>query len=290
MKKLSVLLTLMMMVSILFAQKEVVLIGDISFSDEKSEKYAKNVHDVIAQAFVEKGLHDVIDINTLSAVEQEVYRQTGEGAMNEANILRLQEAGVKGADWVVTGTLSNYDAVPVKNDKGQLTGYSGKLNFVFKVTNLKDGTQKGMADIACSTVLGEKTKEVAIMKAVKNAKSKVIKQIKEIFPVTAKIVKITEIKKNAARGLLIKAGSELGIKKGNLFLVYEEEILDGDVILNEIGKIKVIEVKGKTYSQCKVVKGGDVILKDFNEKKKIYVEQFNPLIGGGEGKPFGGLI
>lgn len=176
-------------------KKEVVLIGDIKCSFENSEQYAKNVHDVIVQAFVEKGLHEVIDINTLSDVEKEVYRQTGEGAMNEANIIRLQEAGVKGADYIVSGTLSNYDAVPVKNDKGQVTGYGGKLNFVFKVTNLKDGTQKGMADIACSTLLSEKTKDAAIMKAVKNAKDKVIKEIKAIFPITAEIVEITAQKK-----------------------------------------------------------------------------------------------
>ncbi|RKE03404.1 hypothetical protein [Marinifilum flexuosum] len=274
MKKLSVLLTLMMMVSILFAQekKEVVLVGDIKCSFKNSEQYAKNVHDVIVQAFVEKGLHEVIDINTLSAVGQEIYRQSGEAAMNEANWKRLQEAGVKGADWVVTGTLSNYDAVPVKNDKGQVTGYGGKLNFVFKVTNLKDGTQKGMADIACSTFLSEKTKDAAIMKAVKNAKDKVIKKIKGIFPITAEIVEITAEKKGAARTLTIEAGAALGVQKGDQFKVCEEKVFRGKKRLIEIGRIKVLEVQGDDFAECKVVKGGDKILADFNGELKIFAE------------------
>ncbi|MCY1635113.1 hypothetical protein [Marinifilum sp. D737] len=274
MKKLSVLLTLMMMVSILFAQekKEVVLVGDIKCSFKNSEQYAKNVHDVIVQAFVEKGLHEVIDINTLSAVGQEIYRQSGEAAMNEANWKRLQEAGVKGADWVVTGTLSNYDAVPVKNDKGQVTGYGGKLNFVFKVTNLKDGTQKGMADIACSTFLSEKTKDAAIMKAVKNAKDKVIKKIKGIFPITAEIVEITAEKKGAARSLLIEAGSALGVQEGDQFKICEEKEFRGKKLIKEIGRIKVVEVQGDDFAECKVMKGGDKILADFNGELKIYAE------------------
>lgn len=274
MKKLSVLLTLMMMVSILFAQekKEVVLIGDIKCSYNNSEQFKKNVHDVIVQAFVEKGLHDVIDINTLSAVGQEIYRQSGESALNEDNMRRLSEAGVKGADWIVTGTLSNYDAVPVKNDKGQLTGYNGKLNFVFKVTNLKDGTQKGVADIACSTFLSEKTKDAAIMKAVKNAKDKVIKKIKGIFPVVAEIVEITAEKKGAAKTLLIEAGTALGVQKGDQFKICEEKMFRGKKRIVEIGRIKVVDVQGDDFAECKVVKGGDKILKDFNAELKIFAE------------------
>ncbi|MPQ45491.1 hypothetical protein GCQ56_00600 [Marinifilum sp. N1E240] len=274
MKKLSVLLTLMMMVSILFAQekKEVVLIGDIKCSYKNSEQFKKNVHDVIVQAFVEKGLHDVIDINTLSAVGQEIYRQSGETALNEDNMRRLSEAGVKGADWIVTGTLSNYDAVPVKNDKGQLTGYNGKLNFVFKVTNLKDGTQKGVADIACSTFLSEKTKDAAIMKAVKNAKDKVIKKIKGIFPVVAEIVEITAEKKGAAKTLLIEAGTALGVQKGDQFKICEEKMFRGKKRIVEIGRIKVVDVQGDDFAECKVVKGGDKILKDFNAELKIFAE------------------
>eukprot|EP00764_Aduncisulcus_paluster_P013347 gnl/Carplike_NY0171/675_a934_1676.p1 GENE.gnl/Carplike_NY0171/675_a934_1676~~gnl/Carplike_NY0171/675_a934_1676.p1 ORF type:complete len:291 (-),score=33.14 gnl/Carplike_NY0171/675_a934_1676:5-877(-) len=287
MKKLSVLLTLMMMVSILFAQekKEVVLIGDIKCSYENSDQFKKNVHDVIVQAFVEKGLHDVIDINTLSAVGQEIYRQSGESGLNEDNMRRLSEAGVKGADWVVTGTLSNYDAVPVKNDKGQLTGFNGKLNFVFKVTNLKDGTQKGMADIACSTFLSEKTKDAAIMKAVKNAKDKVIKEIKGIFPVIAEIVEITAEKKGAAKTLLIEAGTAKGVKKGDQFKICEEKEFRGKKLIKEIGRIKVLDVQGDDFAECKVVKGGDKILKDFNAELKIFAEMISrtggiPLGGG----------
>ncbi|MDQ2180617.1 hypothetical protein [Marinifilum sp. D714] len=274
MKKLSVLLTLMMMVSILFAQekKEVVLIGDVKCSFENSEQYAKNVHDVIVQAFVEKGLHEVIDINTLSARGKEIYRQSGESALNEDNMKRLSEAGEKGADYIVTGTLSNYDAVPVKNDKGQVTGFGGKLNFVFKVTNLKDGTQKGMADIACSTLLSEKTKDAAIMKAVKNAKDKVIKEIKAIFPITAEIVEITAEKKGAAKSLLIEAGSALGVQAGDQFKICEEKEFRGKKRIIEIGRIKVTDVQGEDFAECKVVKGGDKILANFNGELKIFAE------------------
>ena len=285
MKKLSVFLTLLMIGSILFAQKkEVVLISDIKCNYENSSQNVKNVHDIIVQAFVEKGLHEVIDLNTLSAIGQEIYRQNGEGALNEDNLKRLSEAGVKGADYVVTGTLSNFDAVRAKNDKGQVTGYNGKLNFVFKVTNLKDGTQKGMKDISCSTLLAEKTKDAAIMKAVKNAKDKVIKEIKGIFPITAEIVEITSEKKNIAKTLLIEAGSALGVKKGDQFKICEEKMFRGKKRIVEIGRIKVLSVQGDDFAECKVVKGGDKILTDFKEEQKIFAEMIPrgglPAIGG----------
>lgn len=280
MKKLSVFLTLLMMTSFLFAQKkEVVLIGDINCTYKNSEQYKKNVHDITVQAFLEKGLHEVIDINSLSAVGQEIYRQSGESALNEDNMRRLSEAGVKGADYIVLGTLSNYDAIPVKNDKGQITGYNGKLNFVFKVTNLKDGTQKGMADISCTTFLSEKTKDAAIMKAVKNAKDKVIKKIKGIFPITAEIVEITSEKKGAAKTLLIEAGTALGVQKGDQFKICEEKEFRGKKRLIEIGRIKVVDVQGDDFSECKVIKGGNKILSDFNAELKIFAQMIER--GGG---------
>ncbi|MFA8434094.1 MAG: hypothetical protein ACEPOZ_06215 [Marinifilaceae bacterium] len=283
MKKLTVFLFMLMMASVLFAQKkEVVLIGDINCNYENSTQFKKNVHDVIVQAFVEKGLHEVVDINTLSAVGQEIYRQSGESALNEENMKRLSEAGVKGADYIVTGTLSNYDAVPVKNDKGQLTGFNGKLNFVFKVTNLRDGTQKGMADIACTTLLSEKTKDAAIMKAVKNAKDKVIKEVKGIFPITAEIVEITSEKKKMAKTLLIEAGAALGVKKGDQFKICEEKLFRGKKRIVEIGRIKVLSVQGDDFCECKVLKGGDKILIDFKEEQKIYAEMI-PRTGIGVG-------
>jgi len=283
MRKLTLVLSLLMMTNILFAQKkEVVLIGDIKCNYKNSKAYSDNVHDIIVQAFGEKGLHEVIDINSLSAIGQEIYRQSGESALNEDNMRRLSEAGVKGADYVVTGTLSNFDAIPVKNDKGQITGFGGKLNFVFKVTNLKDGTQKGMADIACSTFLSEKTKDAAIMKAVKNAKDKVIKEIKRIFPVVAEIVEITAEKKGAAKTLTIEAGSTLGVKKGDQFKICEEKIFRGKKRIVEIGRVKVLSVQGDDFSECKVIKGGDKILKDFNAELKIFAEMIprGGMLGG----------
>lgn len=275
MKKLSVLLTLMMMVSILFAQekKEVVLIGDIKCSFENSEQISKNVHDVIVQSFVEKKLQEVIDINTLPAIGQEIYRQTGEGAMNEENLLRLKEAGVKGADWVVTGTLSNFDATASKDEKGKLIGYDGVVNFVFKVTSLRDGTVKGTKSVAGKTFICVDTKDAAIMKSIQNTKKKVLKEIVAIFPPTGFIVEIPTVKKKEARTIVLEIGAAKGVTKGDVFKVCEKINYRGKVRIKEIGKVRVTEVQGDDFCVCKVTKGGDIILKDFNEEKEIYAEQ-----------------
>jgi hypothetical protein len=109
MKKLSVLFICLLVANVMFAQakKKVVLIGDVKCSYENSKPYSDNVHDVIVQAFVEKALHEVIDINTLSAVDKEFIRMSGERGLNEDKFKNLQDARIKGANYIITGTLSN---------------------------------------------------------------------------------------------------------------------------------------------------------------------------------------
>jgi hypothetical protein len=291
MKKLSVLFICLLVANMMFAQakKKVVLIGDVKCGYENSKPYSDNVHDVIVQAFVEKALHEVIDINTLSAVDKEFIRMSGERGLNEDNFKNLQDARIKGANFIITGTLSNYDAIPVKNDKGELVGYNGKLNFIFKVTNFQDGTQKGTANIACTTLLYQKTKDAAIMKAITNAKKKVIKEIIKIFPPSAPIVEITSTKKNAAKTLVLEIGAGLGIQKGDIFKVCEKKKYRGKIRIVEIGKVKVTSVQGDDFCECKVTKGGDVILKDFNEEKEIFAEQL-PKRPGGIGGALGSAV
>lgn len=271
MKKLSVLLTLMMMVSVLFAQeKEAVLIGEFVCKYKNSEAINNNVRNIVIQAFTNKGMHKVIDLNALSSVQKEKFRQSGEGGMNQANSERLSLCTEVGADYIVNGTVTNYDVTTLKSDDGSVS-YDAVLTINLIVTNVIDGATKGTSTITARTTIPCDTQDLALTKAVSTSEMKVKKFIGETFKLEVQIVQILEKTEKEASKVLLEVGSGMGVKKNDIFIVNEEQKIGSKVRLIELGKLKVTKVDGEDFSQCKVSDGGEKILSAFNEGKKMKI-------------------
>ena len=70
----------------------------------------------------------------------------------------------------------------------------------------------------------------------------------------------TNKKKDKLTHCYIDLGSDVGVKIGDYFLIYEEVTKVGRTIKNEIGRLKVIEVEAD-IANCKVTKGEKEVMK-----------------------------
>ncbi len=271
MKKLSVFLTLLMMTSILFAQeKEAVLIDEFSCEYQNSKAITNNVRDITIRAFTNKGMHKVIDLNAVSSIEKEKFRQSGDGGMNQTNSERLSICTEVGADYIVNGTVSNYAIKTIKGEDGGIS-YDANITITLKVVSVIDGTSKGVTTITARTTIPCDTKSAALAKATKTSGMKIKKFIGETFKLEVHIVQILEKSNKQASKVLVEAGSGVGVKKNDIFIVNEEQKIGTKSRLIELGKLKVTKVEGVNFSQCKVSGGGAKILTAFNEGKKMKI-------------------
>ena len=55
----------------------------------------------------------------------------------------------------------------------------------------------------------------------------------------------------------------MGVKPGDLFMVYEEIPVGGVITRQKVGKLRVNDVSNPTVAKCKITKGNDEIVDAF---------------------------
>lgn len=256
-------------------EKEVVAIDWFKSGGNASSSLATAVQESVSTGFIKDGRFTVIEKNKLGYVQKEQDRQQSADAMNKENAERQNKLKELGADYVVTGVVTNYaesveDGISKDKDGNVSTYkvYKTEIQFALSAMSIIDGSIKGKKSITLS-----KTSQDSYSKA----KSKTIKAIiyktevfiQENFPFEVTIEEISAEKKGKATLVLVGAGSAMGMKKGDKFKVMEISMFKGKTRKKEIGKLSVSKVDDENFSSCKVTKGGDVILKKYNEGKTI---------------------
>ncbi|WP_421917924.1 hypothetical protein [Marinifilum sp.] len=270
MKKLTLFLSVIIIASVSFAQKEAVLIGEFSSGHSDAKAISKNVRDITIQEFTNKGMHKVIDLHALPAVHKEKYRQSGEAGMNDLNSERLALCTEMGADYIVYGTVADYAIRTIKSEDGSIS-YDANISVSIKAVKVINASAKGATTFTSRTTIPCNTKTAAIAKATKACGMKIKKFIGDTFKLEIQIVQILEKSGKEASKVLVEAGSDMGVKKNDVFIVNEEQKIGSKTRLIELGKLKVTKVDGKDFSQCKVSGGGDKILTAFNEQKRMKI-------------------
>ncbi len=260
------------------AKKEVVAIDWFKSSGSASSSLSTAVQESVSTGFLKDGRFTVIDKNKLGYVRKEQDRQQNADAMNKENAERQNKLKEIGADYVITGVVTNYSENPEKVPSQKIIGsdkmsapytrYNVEIQFTITAISITDGSLKGKKTIT----QGSSSKDsygVAKADAVKDIIYKTEVFIQENFPFEVEIEEISAEKKGKATLVLIGAGSSMGVNKGDKFKVMEISTLKGRTRKKEIGTITVSKVDDENFATCKVKKGGDVILKKFNDGKKI---------------------
>ena len=70
----------------------------------------------------------------------------------------------------------------------------------------------------------------------------------------------------------------MGVKPGDLFMVYEEIPVGGVITRQKVGKLRVNDVSNPTVAKCKITKGNDEIADAFLAGRGLICVSDSPAI------------
>lgn len=157
-----------------------------------------------------------------------------------------------------------------RNEEGKFLGYKGIVAILASVVDLGTTTTVFSSNFeATSSISRDRLSVQAKAAGSSSIERDIEKLIINAFPFEISIVKMTDVRGNKVKELLISGGSNLGIQKGNYFDVLIMDNIDGVPFEKNIGRVKVTELNGTQMSTAKPTNGANKILSAFNAKENI---------------------
>jgi hypothetical protein len=224
------------------------------------------LRDMALQAFTEKGRFNIVDSEQNAVLQKlnSTRKQYSEESVNASNVLDDESTEVYkslGAKYLVQGRLTNLSVSYVETTNSS-PYYRGEVTLVLSVHNIADGSVKASETLEFIGIDSEVARQ-AVDDAVKSTKSKIMAYVDRHFTFITRIEQIEVMsKKGVAKELYIAGGTEMGVQKGQTFIVRVLKQIGSRTTLIEIGKLKAKEVlDGVTL--CTVSKGGEEISQIF---------------------------
>lgn len=274
MKKILSLLTFALIANVcMYAQdlvKETVIV-DRFVSTTNHNLASETTHalrDMALQAFTEKGRFNLVDSEQNAVLQKlnSTRKQYSEESVNASNVLDEESTEVYkslGAKYLVQGRVTNLSVTYVESENSS-PYYKGEVTLVLTVHNIADGSVKASETLEFMGIDSNVPKQ-AVDDAVKSTKLKIMAFVDRHFTFITRIEQIEVMsKKGAAKELYIAGGTEMGVQKGQTFIVRVSKQIGSKTTLVEIGKLKAKEVMdGVTL--CTVSKGGAEIAEIFKK-------------------------
>ena len=241
------------------AEKERMLVSYFMESDGVSEENSDKIRDAVFSAINASARFVLIDVYA----ESTFNRESSERAQMDNDIKAITEShSMKANDLILEGNVTAFEVKEeIKDGKKIYTcafSYSVEVNeYASKSTvATKSFTYSGTS---LGGFLGDLTNYDSPEKAINGALSTIEKEIKDFiieeFPLWGTVIaEDYEVKKDKLVKCYIDLGSNVGIQKGQMFVVYEIQKKAGKEIKKEIGRLKAEEVD-EEITNCKVSKG-----------------------------------
>lgn len=258
MKKILLMLTLLVGAHPAHPQAdERMVVGVAKFTSEVDNPFADAVAEKVVQIVTNTHRFIVVDRTSYDKIKEELEFQKSEVFLDSKNTVK-QDVAVA-AQRMIVGHLVKMNIYTMKNTSGGISGYKASAAFTLKVNDVETGMVTEAESFQTTESPLAASKEQAVNQALASLDDVLYAYIAKTFPVTVKIAKILESKKDAATKVLIGGGKKYGLKEGNTLRVETIEILDGMPYPTEIGEVKVTTLAGENFAECKVVKGGKQI-------------------------------
>lgn len=254
MKKLFVMAVMLLTAMTGFAQeKDVLCVAKFTYVGG-NEVVANSLRNEIIQGIVKKDRLEVVDISTQNLPSNK----------NEA----LKALNEKGFQYLLEGKLNTI--LTGKSSDGKY--YTSEINYTLTVTEVATGLTK-VSETYKDTWHSGDSKDEAIMKSIDEASKRMDKFVDDNFKVEASIKALDQIdeKKNAAKSCYVTTGSAEGVQKGQIFEVFAQMEIAGEMIDKKIGELKAKEIMSPTLTLCDVKNGGDAIKRNFEQKIQMKV-------------------
>ena len=270
-----------------YAQKPVVLVDYFRHSSNVSDAGATALRNAVIEGVNLVNRVNLIDVDTESSLAIEAGRRNSELAM-EDKTARMGAMKTIGANYVITGTVSNMSADYTRPDSGD-PYYNGNIVYALTVVDVSNGTVVGTRNFTYSGITGNvgSSADDAIISTLGRVKLSMKNFVNEYFKLTGTVVVMNEASKKGdqAKSLYISLGSDAGVGKGQMLDVFEVKLIAGREAKTEIGSLRVEEVVAGDLSMCVVIKGGKEIMAAFRKgsEMRVLTKKDNALKNLGQG-------
>lgn len=266
--------------------KEIVFVNEVKPGGSLPENIAASIRNNVIEGLIASRRLVVKDIKSDAQFQNELSKRAADASISEEEygftILRNMNAR-----WVVGGTITRVEAIQKKSSDGSRY-FDGQINVSLNIIDVSTGTISNTKSISSenSTLLGGfaegssfgDTEEEAIANACLLLKKRAKAFAEENFSLKGIILEVASEKKGKAEEVYIGLGELNGVKKGDIFEVFEKKIIVERETLKKIGELKVKAVEGDEISLCDVTKEGKVILEKIQglEDGKFLIVESRP--------------
>ena len=262
MKRLNTIAALIFMALSLMAQddKPNVVVAEFVNKSNVSNVACNNLRQEIVSGLMDTGRLTVVEQTTLGDLPS---------AKNE-KLIKLNEMGIQ---YYIEGTFNSADrkSKTVNSSLGSKTLYECTISYTLTIIDTETGVTKSSETLKDSHSSGA-TSDEALLKASEKARKQMKRFVDNNFKVEAIIKALDEVDpKKGVKTCYINIGSNAGIAKDQIFEVFCQKEIVGEMIESKIGELKVEEVLSGTLSKCKVKDGGEDIKKNFDAQNTLTV-------------------
>lgn len=254
-------------------EKESVVIDFFSRNRIVPAPYAQTLRSHVVAGFVDRGRLNVLDAEasrSLTATLPGTGLTTPETAAEDMTAfleLRAPQVAATGARYLVSGTIVGYKFEHVElpssdSKKPPRQGFKATFAVVLSGLDLKLGER--LPDEPFTLTASAPVAADADLAALARIRGSLEYYIDRNFKLETLILELCPPdKKGRIRELYIHSGSQMGVKQGDLFLVYEEVPIGGVMTRQKVGRLRVNDVQNPDVARCKIAKGEDEIAAAF---------------------------
>ena len=223
------------------------VVGVAEFSCQENSPYTGLVTEKVVEMLTNTRRFRVVDRTSIDKVRSELELQKSEAFLDSKNLVE-QDIAVA-AEKMITGHIVKIPVYRMKNPDGSVRGFKASVGFEMKVVDVATGLSseatsfQGKASQECMSA------EAAVNMAMQSIQNEIAEWFRSNFPVTCTLTRIID-----GKTILVNAGSEQGIKPGNVLKIEAIEMLDGQPYHKLLGEVKVKTVAGPNFSECEVPK------------------------------------
>lgn len=244
------------------------VVGVAAFSCDVDATYSGLVTEKVVEMLTNTKRFRVVDRTSNDKVKAELELQKSEAFMDSKNTVE-QDIAVA-AEKMITGHIAKIPVYAMKNPDGSVKGYKGSVAFQMKVVDVATGLSTEATSFQGKASDLMLSPESAVTQAMNSLQGELENYFRQNFPVTAKVLKVLTVKKEAAETILLGAGKAQGIQVGDKFTVERIEMLEGQPYPTLLGEVEVTKLTGEAFSECAVSKKiGAELLSAFNGAKKL---------------------
>tara|TARA_B100000768_G_scaffold97825_1_gene91230 strand:+ start:1417 stop:2253 length:837 start_codon:yes stop_codon:yes gene_type:complete len=232
-------------------------IKELGYDNAAFEQYAAQITENVATNLKSTNRANVVLAKSSGAVEDNLAESID--AANMDTWVTQKKGKMK---YTIHGSINS-----IKFIKMGIKGYKSIVSFTVRVIDNVTEDVVAQQEFKSSDSPVEIAKTAAFPSALKTTNKSQLDFFKSFFNLRATILKIDDASKTSAKTLTITAGKTSGLTKKDQFIVKQVEMLDGFLIENEIGILKVKEI-GNTTTKCQVSKGGKDILSLFDKANR----------------------